>query len=357
MITVWGQPMLTSVPDIIDTLRLELHAGGSELLRDMKMTTGNIMVTCPFHAEGLERKPSCGVSINETREGTKVYDAGTVHCFTCGYTGDIPKMVSDIMGKNDGGQSGYKWLTSKFASVTVENREPLQLNLDRGKSRAERRKTLESATVEYVSEEELESYRYVHDYMYFRKLTDKVIEYFDVGYDQATNSLTFPVKDLTGRALFVQRRAIAAKSFLNEKTPKGKVVYGLHEVYANLEWIEEVFIVESIIDALTLWTYRIPAVATLGVMPTAIQIELIKACPVRTWIVAYDNPKEDQAGADGYLRLKNALERHKMLKYMEYPEGIKDPNDMTPEQLTTIKRTNQPYFLKYVSPAQDVNFF
>lgn len=48
-------------------------------LRTIKRTGNNIMVTCPFHKGGQERKPSCGIRITPDDFSS----IGTVHCFTC----------------------------------------------------------------------------------------------------------------------------------------------------------------------------------------------------------------------------------------------------------------------------------
>jgi DNA primase len=336
MITVWDKPVLASINDIVKELRNEIRAEGVELMRDMKPTHRNIMITCPFHGEGKEKKPSFGISTTETKEGKRVYPAGTCHCFTCGYSAELPEFVSNVLGYQDKGMNGYKWITSRFASVTVEQRRPLALDMSRSK---------EKDQLTYITEEELESYRYSHPYMYFRKLNDKVIEYFDVGYDQATDSLTFPVHDLTGGVVFVQRRAIGKKQFMNESiAAKGQVVYGLYHVYKNLSWIKEVVICESIIDALTCWVYRVPAVATLGALPTTKQIELLNKVPVRKFITGLDNPLIDKAGKDGSIRLAEQLGKTKLINYLKFPEGVKDINEMTEEQFLNREVTAQRYF-------------
>lgn len=337
MITVWEQPVLATVQDIVNQLRTEVRIDGSPLLRDIKNTSRNIMVTCPFHGDGTEKKPSCGVSTVETREGTKVYPAGTVHCFTCAYTGDLAEFVSGVLGRQDKGMTGYKWITTRFASVTVAQRKPLQLDMTRGK------KVVAASPI--VTEEELQSYRYHHDYMYYRKLTDKVIEYFDVGFDPKTDSLTFPVHDLQGDVRFVQRRSVGSKTFMNESVAeKGKIVYGLHHVYKNLSWIKEVTICESIIDALTCWTHREPAVALLGALPTTFQIELLKRVPVKKYVIGLDNPLIDEAGRKGADRLADELGRTKLINFLKFPEEVKDINAMTPEQFTNREITNLRYY-------------
>lgn len=338
MITVWEQPVLASVKDIVQQLRLEVRAGGSDLLRDVKSTNRNIMVTCPFHGGGNEKKPSCGISTIDTKDGTRKYPAGTAHCFTCAFTGDLAEFVSGVLGRQDKGMEGYKWITSRFASVTVEQRKPLQLDMTRGrKGKAE--------SVPKVSEEELASYRFMHDYMYYRKLNDKVIDYFDVGYDKKTDSLTFPVHDLNGDVLFVQRRSVGTKSFMNESVAeKGKVVYGLYHVYKNLSWAEEVYICESIIDALTCWVHRVPAVAIMGALPTNHQLDLLAKLPIKKYVIALDNPLTDEAGSKGTTRLADSLSKNKIINYLKFPQDVKDVNQMTKEQFDNREISNHRYF-------------
>jgi DNA primase len=125
---------------------------------------------------------------------------------------------------------------------------------------------------------------------------------------------------------------------------KGQVVYGLYHVYKNLSWIKEVVICVSIIDALTCWVYRVPAVATLGALPTTKQIELLNKVPVRKFITGLDNPLIDKAGKDGSIRLAEQLGKTKLINYLKFPEGVKDINEMTEEQFLNREVTAQRYF-------------
>lgn len=342
MLTIWEKPVLATVQDIVTQLRMEVKASGIDLLRDMKPTHRNIMVTCPFHKNGQEKKPSFGITTVDTKEGKRVYPAGTCHCFTCGFTSELPEFISQLFGHNDGGQFGYKWITSRYSSVTVDAREPLKLNMTRNKGNTSGDIDLDSI---FVSEEELASYRFFHPYMYYRKLTDKVIDYFDIGYDQKTESLTFPVHDLKGIVRFIQRRSVGKKGFLNESVPwKGKTVYGLYHVYKNLSWAKEVIICESPIDALTCWTYRVPAVATMGALPTVDQLNLLIKLPIRKYIVGVDNPLIDSAGREGAIRLSKELGKHKVIQYLKFPDEVKDINAMSEEQFRNREVLNHRYF-------------
>lgn len=122
MITVWNTPIAASVEQILRDLKLMLFAEG--LLRDQNNTGSDVMVTCPFHKGGHERKPSCGVSLKEKITPDKTYEAGTVHCYTCGYTADLPTFISDLLGMDRiADRVGANINTSKYNAMRVARTE------------------------------------------------------------------------------------------------------------------------------------------------------------------------------------------------------------------------------------------
>lgn len=327
---VWGIPIIASIDAIIALLKVELIGKQLDLLKDVKPTSGNIMLTCIKHGGGVEKKPSMGISTRPVKRDGRLIPEGTCHCYSCGYTADLPTFISDCFGHSDGGNYGFKWLTSNFVNLAVSERKPIELDMSRSSKKC-------SEPLQFVSEDELDSYRYYHPYMTERKLTERVIQYFDVGFDHATNCLTFPVKDLDGRVPFVQRRAVAGKFFKNaESSLRGSTVYGLYQVYQNLSWIKRIFVTESIIDALTWWGKGEAGVATLGSIPTEAQLKLLRAVPVRKFIKSYDN---DKAGEEGARRLSEALGNEKILYQLKFPEGVKDVNQLTDDQFSQLSMT------------------
>lgn len=323
-----GIPLMVNVETILSDLRFELREKGIDLLNDIKPTRNNVMVTCISHADGHERKPSCGVSTEVTRrEDGTVDPEGTVHCFRCGYTANIEKFISDCLGQNDDGSTGKKWLLQNYVAVEVEKRKPLQLNLSR---------KVEKKEVKFVSEEELAGYRFTHPYMYQRKLTDAVISWFDVGFDPVTQCLTFPVCDKFGNVLFIQRRSVAGKFFKNDDTEKGVTIYGIDKIYANLHRIKEVIICESPIDALTCWVYKRPAIALMG-LGTSNQFKLLKEIPVRKYISGLDN---DEAGKQAMKLLRKTLRSNQLLySFDNFPQDKKDMNQLEPEEFNSLQET------------------
>lgn len=184
------------------------------------------MVTCPFHKGGKENKPSCGVLLKEKKVNGKSYEAGTVHCYTCGYTADLPQFVADVLGLGNS-LAGYKWLVGKYNYSTAE-REPLELNLYRGQ--AQKASYMDEDLVERYHRALLES-EVACEYLHKRKLANWVLEAYKVGFDPEDATVLFPVRGLDGKVVFYKGRSIIGKRFYNAKDiDKSSVVFGLWEL-------------------------------------------------------------------------------------------------------------------------------
>lgn len=314
MIMIDDIPILENEMTIVETLRTELHNRGIEKLAVVKQTHGNIQVCCPVHKDGRERKPSCGINT----DGSKGTEPGTVHCFTCGYVASFKEFVSHCFGYNDEGAYGKRWLLENFVSMESGKRKGFSLNLNRTKPKQT-----------FITEEELDSYRYMHPYMYERKLTDDIIEMFDVGYDKETKCLTFPVWDEKGRCVFVARRSVKTK-FFNYPKEANKPVYGLNFIKPHMT---QVVVCESIINALTCWTWEIPAIALIGTGSFE-QYPILQNSHIRKFLLALD---PDEAGDKGRRRIRKNV-KGKMIVDLEIPEGY-DVNDLTKEEFVNIMKS------------------
>lgn len=328
MFYVNKNPILAGELEVLNELKTQLALNGIQRFAEFKPGPRNIQFNCPIHAGGQERKPSCGIS-TVNNEGVP---AGTVHCFTCGYTATLEQMISHCFGKDDDGVFGREWLIKNFLTISIENRKDIILDLQRGDNKI---------TNNYITEEELDSYRYYHPYMYKRRLTDEVIEQFDVGYDNhfelkdkfgkvksVLRCLTFPVRDINGNTLFIARRSVDIKFF---HYPEGvnKPIYGLYELPKD---VKEVIVCEGILDALTCWVYGKPAVALLG-LGTEYQYDQLRKLRCRKIITALD---PDTAGRRATVRLEKALSGSKLVTSYIIPEG-KDINDLEKEEFENLQ--------------------
>ena len=327
--------------DILLELKQQLNYNGVQLFH--KIEPGNelnkdVQVCCPYHKEGQEKRPSAGFRKKD----------GLFHCFTCGEVHSLPEVISHCFGKNDNGLFGWSWLLKNYVTVEREERKDVEITFERD-SVSRKSSILDNSNsnqLTYVSEEELDSYRYTHPYMYKRKLTDDVIERFDIGYDKNTRCITFPVRNINGKTLFIARRSVVSK-FFNYPQGVEKPLYGLYEImqtreqrkkYLKPEYVDpqEIIVCESMIDALTCWVYGKYAVALNG-LGNYLQFEQLRNLPCRELILATDN---DEAGAKARERIRKYV-KNKIISQYDYdsfPDGAKDINDLTKEQFEALRK-------------------
>lgn len=263
MITIWKTPIVATVEQVLKDLKLQLYGAG--LLKEIKNTGSDLMCTCPFHANGKEHNPSCGVLLQQKVTKDKTYEAGTVHCYTCGYTADLPQFVADLLGLSSPVE-GFKWLVNQY-NYQTEERELPDLDMYRGSTA--KSSVLEESLVKQYTQNLLQSEeacRYLHK----RRIANWVLEAYELGFDPEDKTVLFPVRGMDGKVIFYKGRSIAGKHFYNAKeVDKTSVVFGLWEIlngsfsWGTADQIEEVWITESEIDALSLISYGVPAVKVL----------------------------------------------------------------------------------------------
>ena len=269
--------------------------------KDIKVTGNDIMVTCPLHGNHNESHPSMGINVN----------TGLFHCFTCGEAGSIDLFVSKCLQHNDNGEYGRKWLINLFSDSIYDNRAGIQIQ--------ERKHYIPK---NYVTEEELDKYRWYHPYMWKRRLTPEIVERYDIGFDKETSCITFPVNDLTGNCVFLARRSVKTKFFHYPKDVQ-KPVYGLDKCINA----KTIYICESIFNALTIVSYGLNACALLGTGSRE-QYEILSKCSVRKFYLCFDGDSAGRRGAERFI--KNVKTKAKIV-VVDMIEG-KDVNDISKEQ-------------------------
>ena len=325
--------------DVLSELISQLRANGSQLIAKQKDGPEHIQICCPYHANGMEHRPSAGIRKSD----------GVFHCFACGEVHSLQEVISYCFGYVDDvvGTFGWKWLLKNFATVQVEERKDVTLDFYRSD-----KPIGDIDSTDYVTEEELEKYRYIHPYMYKRRLTDDIIELFDIGYDKDTQCITFPVKDIKGNVLFIARRSVNSKFF---HYPCGvlKPVYGIYEFFKDVEnrtrigkfqgqtitsgkyaLLEntEMIVCESMLDALTCWVYGKYAVALNG-LGTQEQFKQLRDLPCRKLILGTDN---DEAGQTARTRIRYNI-KNKLITEFQFPDGKKDINELSEDEFNSLE--------------------
>lgn len=313
MLIVDNKVIETPIKTIVDLLRQQLFLLHIEKLNTIEVKQNNIRCTCPIHKGGQERTPSCSILL-EDKLGTP---AGTVHCFGCGYRASLVRFISDCLGIPFRGAK--EWLLGVSDFSLIENTRNLEPDL-------QSQFLPSSNNWKEISIDELKQYDYVHEYMFKRKLTDEIIEKFEVGYDPKLDAITFPVY-VDGICRLVCKRRVKFKRFeMPEINPKP--IYGLDYLTDS-----EVIVCESIINALTCWSYGKQAVALFGT-GSDWQIEQLNKIPQRHIILALDG---DEAGRKGTTRLIKGL-TNKIVTVLQIPDG-KDINDLSKEEFDNLEES------------------
>jgi len=323
--------------DILTELISQLRANNIPLIQKYKEGPTHIQICCPYHSNGMERRPSAGLRKED----------GMFHCFACNEVHSLQEVISYCFGYVDDvvGKFGWQWLLKNFATIEVEERKDVELDFRRSERNSSVvRNFCGSNTLDgrnndnlrqNVPESELEKYRYIHPYMYKRGLTDEIIEMFDIGYDSATESITFPVRDVAGNCLFVARRSVKTKWF---NYPEGveKPLYGLYEImkfYNERYFISEVIVCESMLDALSFWTIGKFACALNG-LGNELQFKQLRELPCRKIILATDM---DERGLAARKRIRQNIQNRKIVTEYIFPKGRKDANECTKEELLKLQ--------------------
>lgn len=310
---VKGRLIDTPIRTILETIKRECP---HPILHDIvdKESDKNVTITCPFHKNGAENKPSCHV-FKEEDDPKITY--GTVHCFTCGYSASLPQFVADCFGEDC--SFGEQWLVERFGNILLQKNTLLpEIKLDSSPKQ-----------VKGLSEEALAQYDYYHPYMYQRGLTKEVIDMFRVGYDSKRDAITFPVWDDKGVPLFVTARSVRDKKFYIPFEAE-KPVYLLNFVK---KWgIDSVYVCESQINSLVLWSWGYPALGLFGT-GSPHQYDILKRSGIRSYTLCLDG---DAAGDKGIARFKANMPEDVLITVKKIPRG-RDVADLTKEQFDSLE--------------------
>jgi len=166
------------------------------------------------------------------------------------------------------------------------------------------------------------------NYMTYRKINNKSIVRFGLGYSAKQDMVTVPVHSPDGICVGFVGRSIEGKTFKNTPgLPKSKVLFNLHRVKLS----DKVYIVESSFDAIRLDQVGLSAVATLGANISNTQTELLKKY-FNNIIVIADN---DEAGSNMKQRLIEKLGSR--VSVITLDSKYKDIGDMDDEAIQNLE--------------------
>lgn len=261
-------------------------------------------ISCPIHCE---QEPSMSIRKED----------GLVHCFGCGYKGSLGKLLSDL-GMAEGIFNTEFIAEEPRQAIKIKSRQPKKT-----------KRSSEEPMVDFYA-------RNFTPYWGQRGISSKVVEQFKLGYNIATQSIVFPVRDMEGELQFLATRNITTKFY---HYPKGstKTVFALDQVIKQGH--RYAIVTEGMLDCLRLWSVGIPAVALNGTGTVAQYFELLSA-GLKTFGTAFDN---DFAGYKATNRFREFFKTKNVRAYhCPIPENKKDVNDLTDyeiyDMINNVKR-------------------
>nr|BDD45010.1 hypothetical protein 5 [Bacillaceae bacterium] len=149
---------------------------------------------------------------------------------------------------------------------------------------------------------ELKPYLFKHPYLERRGIPFKVQRAFDVGYHPDTKSVVLVWHDINGNIVNWKHRNVHSKLFWYKKggQPIRKHLYGIHWVVRKAA--RTVWVVESEIDALTLWSQGKAAVAIGTSYLSNEKRDLLLKAGVEKIIIATDNDKQGEKAKRSIIR-------------------------------------------------------
>ena len=274
---------------------------------------GNLLISCPIHKDGFERRPSCTVAISTETD----LEPGFAHCFTCGYSAPLTQLITDVFNEDDV-NFGEEWIRERFGTTLVSSVEYLpEIVLNKPKIEKQ-----------FLDESILTEYDYYHPYMWYRKLSKEVVDMFRVGYDKNREAITFPVYDEKHRLVMITARSVNTKMFFIPAETE-KPVYLLYYLLENN--IKTAYVVESQINALYMWSLGYPTIGLFGTGSDT-QYETLRKCGIRNFITCFDG---DEAGQKGAYRFRKNMPKDCFITDIHLPAG-KDVNDLSAEQIKEL---------------------
>jgi DNA primase len=346
-----------------------------EILEDLGVDAGykggfkdsgvNIQLCCPFHQES---RPSAGIHVED----------GYGHCFGCGETFTLPKLVAfmkDMYKENIGGGAplydytkAIRWLEDNYnyEQVTTDTEFDSALFIDDYIDDAEEEE--ERFTLPPIFTAPFKCGKATHEYYYDRGFSKDDVRQFRVGWDKVKNRVVFPVYyeddvlcGVIGRAVLNENHKLydktyfganCAKYYIYENAPIKYFLYPLwlFKPRRFKNGAHRAILVEGFMDAQWLHKHGYPETLSTVVSKMAFdkavgyspQIEKLIALGVNEIILFKDN---DEAGERGNEKDAKQLMANNFKVYsVTYPsDDLKDPQTLSKSQIDYMIKHRRPY--------------
>jgi 5S rRNA maturation endonuclease (ribonuclease M5) len=290
-------------------------------------THDRLIAVSPFR---YDRTPSFYVYIADTADAKAGYwgDPGAIHPEWS--RGGIVKLLAFL--RNETPTETIEYLRYKYGDAADANPDGLP-QLKPLKLEAERKiyRPLDSAI--------LDRYKWCHPYLDGRSISEPVQRLMRIGFDRERNAVVIPWFNPDGSLGAIKYRRVDTKVFWYERggRPIREMLYGIDVVYARR--LRKVALVEAEVDAMTLMSAGIPAMATGGATSwNAGKRDMVARSPAEEVVLYRDN---DAAGREWRNRIVSDLRGSVGVSIALVPSYVKDANELA--RLKGLSSLNNSY--------------
>lgn len=231
--------------------------------------------------------------------------------------GGIVKLLAFL--RNETTAETLEYLRDKYSSPetsydSLPQLKPLKLTQET----ARRYRPLDSAI--------LDRYKWRHPYLGERSISEPVQRLMRIGFDRDRHAVVIPWFNPDGSLGAIKYRRVDTKVFWYERggRPIREMLYGIDVVYARR--LRKVALVEAEVDAMTLMSAGVPAIATGGATSwNAGKRDMIARSPIEEIVIIRD---VDAAGKSWRNRVVADLRGVVRLKCAIVPSYAKDANEL-----------------------------
>lgn len=286
---------ISNIDNAIKSLLLDYNIG-------IQSESGKEITTyCPFHKN--VHSPSFYINTN----------TGLWQCFnpSCGKRGNFRQLYKHLTGKS-------------YTNEWILDPINLQKELDKSLIKIDEKDELSIESIA-ISDDNCDKLQTLID----RGFDIKILKYFEVGYSTVKDRVVIPVRDQNYKLVGFIGRAINSwqepKYLYNKGFKRAEVLFNLN----NAKMSDSVYVCEGSLDAIRIaQSGYINVVATLGAQVSEKQIKMLRRYFDEINIFS-DN---DDAGHSMRDAIINGC-RGKRMYQVPIPDGLKDPGDMTVDQI------------------------
>ncbi|MGG3561637.1 toprim domain-containing protein [Neobacillus rhizosphaerae] len=235
-------------------------------------------------------------------------------------SGNFVKLLSWL--RNETVEETQEYLLEKYFIVGFRDINELELSFEGWETKKKSNEVIPLSV--------LDQFKFTHPYLEQKRGIEEIFQRaLKIGYDPHKKAVSFPIFDKNGTLINIKFRSVKDKIFwYHNNNPVREHLYLLDLVMKKKA--KRVFLVESEIDAITLFKNGFPAIAVMGGSLTKKQKRLLLDSGIETLVLATDNDKQGR-------RLKNSIHGQlgglMNIEEMSFPEHYKDVNDIPTDEL------------------------